>query len=332
MRVPFRKSRRLPFSANKSTQEDTRDQEQHMNRGLDIEAIYRQERQRWLREEAPRKNLRDIIADTVPYWIVIVAAVLYGLSAPHTAAVFDRLTHGWGFIAPIGVEFGLLYSAFRRRLAKDQGQSIPWTLWALEGLLFVTAMLVNGAGAFASVVASAGLESLSFAAIVERFGNLPATSQAALVMAALSAFIIPIGALVAGEGLAAIVLEKRIGGDHRERRWKDVEFTVIYRAVFVRYLGNGQTERDARQRASAEVKGYLGVRASSGVRLLSAGNEQGANGQPNSAKSRVRAFLETNPDIAEQSVNNVLSALRTAGVQAGRTTVAEVLQEFKKPS
>jgi hypothetical protein len=176
------------------------------------------------------------------------------------------------------------------------------------------------------------LESLSFAAIVERFGNLPATSQAALVMAALSAFIIPIGALVAGEGLAAIVLEKRIGGDHRERRWKDVEFTVIYRAVFVRYLGNGQTERDARQRASAEVKGYLGVRASSGVRLLSAGNEQGANGQPNSAKSRVRAFLETNPDIAEQSVNNVLSALRTAGVQAGRTTVAEVLQEFKKPS
>src|SRR6185503_5541151 len=108
-----------------------------MSQLIDVETIYRQERQRWLREEAPRKSVRDVIADTVPYWIVLVALVLYGLSAPHTSAVFDKLTPGWGFLAPVGVEFGLLYAAFRRRLAKDEGQSIPWTLWALEVLLFV---------------------------------------------------------------------------------------------------------------------------------------------------------------------------------------------------
>src|SRR5512135_2200138 len=121
---------------------------------INIHDIYRQERSRWLREEAPRRSLRDLIAESVPYWIVLVALVLYGLSAPHTAAVFDKLTPGWGWIAPVGVEFGLLYSAFRRRLALHTNEQVPWTLWALEALLFVTAMLVNGAGAFASVVAS----------------------------------------------------------------------------------------------------------------------------------------------------------------------------------
>src|SRR5271165_4529970 len=113
---------------------------------IDVETIYREERQRWLRDEAPRKRLRDLIAESVPYWIILVALVLYGLSAPHTASVFDKLTPGWGWIAPIGIEFGLLYSAFRRRLGNDMKQSLPWTLWALEILLFLTAMLVNGTG------------------------------------------------------------------------------------------------------------------------------------------------------------------------------------------
>jgi hypothetical protein len=46
-------------------------------------------------------------------------------------------------------------------------------------------------------------------------------------------------------------------------------------------------------------------------------------------KGRVRAFLTANPHMAEQSVNNVVEALHAAGIQAGRTTVAEVLKESK---
>jgi hypothetical protein len=164
----------------------------NMSELLDMEGIYRQERQRWLRDEAPHKSIRDRLADSVPYWIILVALVLYGLSAPHTAGVFDKLTPGWGWIAPIGVEFGLLYAAFRRRLANSAKQALPWTLWALELLLFLTAMLVNGAGAFSSVIEAINLNTLSFAAIIEQFGLLSATSQAVLVMAMVSAFIIPI--------------------------------------------------------------------------------------------------------------------------------------------
>src|SRR5262245_52052694 len=195
-----------------------------MSEYLDMDTIYRQERRRWLKEEAPRKSVRDIIGESVPYWIILVAAVLYGLSAPHTAGVFDKLTPGWGWIAPIGVEFGLLYAAFRRRLAKAEKQALPWTLWALEVLLFLTAMLVNGAGSFASVVEVVQLNDLSFSAIAEQFGHMPATSQAAIIMAALSAFIIPIGALVAGEGLAALALERREHQDHRSELWQETEF------------------------------------------------------------------------------------------------------------
>ena len=306
----------------------------------DLETLYRLEKKRWLKEEAPRKAIRDWIAESVPYWIILVALVLFGLSAPHTASVFDKLTPGWGWIAPIGVEFGLLYTAFQRQLVKAQNKSFPWTLWALEILLFITAMLVNGAGSFTSVVAATQLDGLSFTAIKDDFGQLPATSQAALIMAGLSAFIIPIGALVAGEGLASLALEAHGMTDYREQRWQEAEFTVMYRAVFVFYLRQGLTEREARQRASAEVRGYLGRGNLSGVRTLSEvsgqrADEQSeqpsstANGHKARVKEQVRAYLDAHPGLDQNSINRVMTTLKEAGVQAGRTTIGEVLQARK---
>jgi hypothetical protein len=186
------------------------------------------------------------------------------------------------------------------------------------------------------VVAVTQLQDLSFATIVEGFGHLPATTQAALVMALLSAYIIPRGALVAGDGWAALALERRTGNDFREERWQEVEFTVIYRAVFVRYLQQGIAERDARQRSYSEVKGYLGRGNPSGAWLLSAPNGQsghlgnGQSEQVGKVKANVRAHLGANPDLYQLSINQVLSALKSAGAQAGRTTVADVLRERKR--
>ncbi len=304
-----------------------------MNAQIDLETVYREERKRWLKEDAPRKSLRDRIAESVPYWIILVAVVLFLLSAPHTARVFGMLTPILGWFAPIAVEFGLLYCSFQRRLAKAAQTSVPSNTKTLEILLFVTAIVVNGTGAFASVVSEAGIDDLSFADIGMKFGTLPATSQAALVMVGLAAFIIPIGALVAGEGLAAFVLEQKAGTDFREQRWQEVEYTVLYRAVFARYMQLGTTEREARQRAMAHVKGYLASANPPSVRLLSAPSEQAGqsehsnNGHNGSVKAKVRAFLDENPDIAHGSINQVHVLLTEAGVDVGRTTVAEVLQE-----
>jgi len=87
-----------------------------------------------------------------------------------------------GALSPLSaLEFGLLYAAFRRRLAKAKKQPLPWTLWALEALLFLTAMLVNGAGSFSSVIAVIHLDTPSFAAIADQFGQLHATCHSTTV-------------------------------------------------------------------------------------------------------------------------------------------------------
>ena len=81
------------------------------------------------------------------------------------------------------------------------------------------------------------------------------------------------------------------------------------------------------------MKGYLGKSSPSAVRLLSAGTTQtgqAPDGQSTTLKDKVRTFLADNPDVAEMSVRDVVIALRTAGVNAGRTTVSEVLQERKQ--
>ncbi|MEM9951061.1 MAG: hypothetical protein AAF846_05640 [Chloroflexota bacterium] len=303
----------------------------------DIATIYRRERARWLKEEAPRRSFRHLVAASVPYWIVIVALVLFGLSAPHTAKIFTMLTPRWGIIAPIGVEFGLLYAAFRRRLAHSADEKLPWTLWAMEILLFITAILVNGAGAFVSVVSVTNLDSLSFTAIMEQFTILPATSQAALIMAALSSLIIPIGTLVAGDGLADLTLDQREGRNFKEQQWQQVQRDVLYRALYVTYKVDGLRDKQARKRAYDAVEGYLGSPASpvrslsaeSAQQILSAPNAQITHAQPESVKSRIRAHLAEHPELLELSVNGVLSALNEHGVQAGRTSVAEVLREHR---
>jgi hypothetical protein len=48
----------------------------------------------------PRRSFRDILTGSVPYWIVVVALVLYSLSAPHTAGVSDKLTPA-GALSPL---------------------------------------------------------------------------------------------------------------------------------------------------------------------------------------------------------------------------------------
>jgi hypothetical protein len=107
--------------------------------------------------------------------------------------------------------------------------------------------------------------------------------------------------------------------------------------LYGRYLQQGIAQMEARQKAAGEVRGYLGKGSVSAVRQLSAPNGQpGQNGQGGqetgqvgSVKARVHAYLDANPDLAQLCVNQVLAALKDADVQAGRTTVADVLQERK---
>lgn len=227
-------------------------EQRHRLDDINLHELYESERARWIRSERPRRSPRDLIAASVPYWIIIVGLSLFLLSAPHTAGVFEQLTPGFGFIAPLGVEFGLLYSAFRRRL----DTKLPPMLHALQILFFVTGVLVNSIGSFTSVMQSIGLSGMSFTDLGARFGTLPAISQVALIMSVLAGFIVPIGALAAGEGIAFLVLRKD-EQDYVERRWKAVAQERLYRILFVKLNGSGLPAQDAARLARNEVRGLL---------------------------------------------------------------------------
>ena len=111
-----------------------------------------------------------------------------------------------------------------------------------------------------------------------------------------------------------------------------MEFTVFTLPSLGHYLQQGILERDACQKAYAEVHGYLGKSTPSVVRQLSAPTGQpessGQTGQqPNggegSVKACVRTYMDENPNLESLSVNQVLMTLKQSGVQAGRTTAVD---------
>ncbi len=226
-------------------------------RPLDIAVVRAEAKQRWKQEHESGTGLLDRVEHSVPWWLILIAAVMFALSAPHTAATFGQLTPILGWLAPLGVEFGLLYSAFRRKRARQKAERVPWSLWALEALLFVTAIIVNGAGSLAAVVSAVSIEHMSTAAILSSFGTFPATTQVALVLVPIAALIIPIGTSVTGEGLATLVFERERGADLLESQWKEVEFTVLRRAFFEAYVQAGMRPGDAKRQAAATASGFV---------------------------------------------------------------------------
>jgi hypothetical protein len=229
---------------------------------IDVALIRYQARARWMAEQRRRITFLDRVEMSVPWWLIIIAATLFALSAPHTAATFAALTPAVGVIAPFFVEFGLLYAAFRRKQLRQRGEKVPEIVWLLEVLLFVTAVVVNGAGAFSAVIAHVGLGELSFGQMLGRFGDLPATSQVALFLVPVAALIVPIGTAVAGEGLAALVLERKQVRDDFEERWNAVAPQRLYTAFFDALIDAEVTVGKANQLAQAYARSaYLSVPA-----------------------------------------------------------------------
>lgn len=317
----------------------------------DVAQVRAQARLAWEKKFKQRIGLQDRIGMSVPWWLIFIAATFYALSAPHTASTFDQLAPGWGWAAPVGVEFGLLYAAFRRRQLR--GFRVPVTLWVMEVLLFITAVIVNGAGSFTSVVQRVGIQDLPLAELLGRFGALPAPSQVALVMAPIAAFIIPVGAVVVGESMAALVLERRQGTDPIDQRWASegrlVEFEALRDAAINMGIAAGKANKWA-----AQVLGTAGPNVPSGqdiptvsvvrpvsvrtpsdtltdgghasVAALSAGGPKPTPSAIGQDKQQiVRDYLTVNPDAIK------LSARKLADMTGvGKTTVGDVLQELRQ--
>jgi len=222
---------------------------------INVQVVRAEARAAWEEHTAKRIGVQEKIGASVHWWLVIVAAVFFALSAPHTAAIFNSITPVVGMIAPLGVEFGLLYAAFRRKKATETQERVPKTLWAMEMLLIIVSFAVNGAGAATAAMHGVGLEALSLADLVGRYGSLPFPTQVILLIAVLSAFFIPIGTLVAGEGLAALFLERRSGGSTLDQRWKEEGSKVEFSALQAAAMHIGVTPAAAAKWASSVVGG-----------------------------------------------------------------------------
>lgn len=290
-----------------------------------VAKVRRDARRDWERQFKRSLSIEERIGRSTPWWIVIVAAVFFALSVPHTMVIFDKITPDVGKAAPFGIEFGLLFASFRRRVGK-----MTISLWILEILLFMTAIIVNGAGSLEAVVRSTqSVQGLSFAVLIHQLPDLPATSQVALVLVPIAALIIPIGTVAAGEGLAALVLERRAGEDHLDTQWKVVAQVVEFEALRDADIAEGNTPNGAAKWA-AQITGFDAPQVSIRTRADSvADSRQAANGhhygRKTDARQRVQRVLRDDPAAANLSVRKLAER---AG--AGKSIAAEELSAWRE--
>ena len=167
----------------------------------------------------------------------------------------------WGWLAPIAVEVGLIWSAFEIRRAKSANASPLPAARFLRWFMLVIAVTTNAAGGFRAVVAGTGVTELSAEALWAAYAGLPFMTQIALLMTVIAALAVPITAEATGGGIAQQVFERRTRDDFRERAWLDAAFQETARACDVLFNRAGHAPDDARRLSVAAVRGYLSAGA-----------------------------------------------------------------------
>lgn len=256
---------------------------------IDIESIANRRKRQWMIESAKHRSIQERVALTVPWWLIIIAAGLFALSASHTAGVFFQLS-SVGYAGPFVVEFALLWAAFGRVTSSRRTSS---AMRVLEVLAFIMALLANGIGSVARVASMAGIDQLSTSAIFAAYGKLPVTTQAYILFVPLFALFIPVGTWVAGEGLASLVMIQRREGSEMEKRWAEVQVPQLAQALYAELVKN--VEFGIAKRLSMSMSlGYYNV-----VR------------QPIRLDSPASAEIKAIPDVSTVSAMETPKSVRT---------------------
>lgn len=276
---------------------------------VNIEALIARRKEEFLKEAKKQASIQEKVALSVPWWLIIIAAGLFALSAGHTVGVFLQLS-SLGYAGPFVVEFALLWAAFARVSGQRDNTQVSLALRGLEVLAFIMAIFVNGIGAAERVASLVGIGQFSFTALAAQFGSLPFTTQAIVFLVPLFALFIPIGTWVAGEGLAGLFLKQRQTGTLLDQKWRENEPLEVYRVLYQAFVQNNMKPAQARRQAQSIARG-LSAGAAAG--LLPAHVEPNAQNsltieQPiaaqfeGSAKDRIWAYLDqfgTNHTYAE---------------------------------
>lgn len=220
---------------------------------INIADVEKTARDSWDKQQRRRRKLETWVVRLLPVGLIVMVIAFYLLSAPHTAYLLDMITPGWGFIAPIGFELGILItSALRERGVKNL-----LTL-GLIVVLIGMAIVINVAGGFMAVLEVGGEEvrTQTFAALLSGFGGLTAAYQAALLLVLPIGACIPFIAALAGEILIKLATGKiRMEHENDEQRWVRDSPTVMYAALLQSALQKGAGVSTAQKFAQSVATG-----------------------------------------------------------------------------
>lgn len=226
---------------------------------MNIQEVHTEVRSKWIAEEAPSVPVAVRFGSVVDWSIMLVWIAAFVLSAAHTVRVFGIIAPGVAGMAPVMIEVGLSYVAFRAKKDAAYGRQQGKAGITLIVLLVLAAFVSNLVGGLVEAQSSAGqISNLSGQDVFDQFQTLPMTVQGGLIVAILMAFIVPAVSIVAGESVAAHLFDTRRGEtDFIEQRWREVEREFLYRAVFAKLNGDGLPAKEAARIAQAEVRAYL---------------------------------------------------------------------------
>lgn len=168
-----------------------------LNQWIDIQKEQDSARAVFETQQSRRRNLNDWIITLLPVFMLLAAIAFYILSAPHTVALLDKATPGWGWVSPVAFEFFIVALAAARQAGWKSGQNIV----LLYGLLFAS-IVINVAGGFIAVVQSSSqddLKTATFEQLASKYSALPADLQVVLILVPIIGLLIPIAGKVAGE-------------------------------------------------------------------------------------------------------------------------------------
>lgn len=229
---------------------------------LNIQDIEAQARDEWLKQQRGRRRLEQRLIQIMPGGLVLMVAVFYGLSAPHTAHLLSLITPNFvgQYFAPIGFELGVLIVSALRELGWKNSLTVV-ILWAL----LLLSILINIAGGFIAVVSSgvqADISAETFSALLGRFGTLSAATQVVLLLVIPIGSIIPIMSKLAGEAVVKLALGKvRLERQSDEERWAMEGGRVMYSALLQAALKIGAGVKTAGNWAQVVVDEMYAYRA-----------------------------------------------------------------------
>jgi hypothetical protein len=215
-------------------------------------------------------------------------------------------------------------------------------LRGLGALLVTTSIIVNGAGSLAAVAASSSdLDNQSLKALIESWGTLKAVNQVSLLMAPIAALIIPLGTIVAGEGMAQLLMTRRERGTLIEERWGEVAALVEFEALRDAAINLGHSPQRANAWAAKVVRMPLSSQSVSDSatdrltdkRAVSVDRPEMSVPTRNAqARRLVRDHLDRHPEDADLTARALARRVSEMSGPVGKSTAGQVQSEYRASS